>query len=184
MQDPDQYWSALYNQGREFATPHHGLITKILETVNNSLPKTCLDVGCGSGLLTRELYHRGYECVGVDASASAIKIAQSLTTRPGLKYIHLDFEKSDLPEGEYSLITCKDTYAFIKDKPSFLKKVTGVLAEGGTFVIVTPLREDAPPERTFITVDFEATMSELKATFKNIETFKFYGGTVFVASNT
>jgi len=153
----DDYWSKLYDNGRDFSFITSKDVSKILSFTDNDSPKTCLDIGCGTGQLTRELYHRGYACVGVDAATSAIKIAESLTAvaHDHLHYVHFDIEHDDidkLPQKSYSLITCKLVYAFIKDKPAFLDKVKSLLVSNGIFVVVTPHVDDVSAERRGIAV--------------------------------
>jgi SAM-dependent methyltransferase len=48
----------------------------ILETVIELKPKTFLDVGCGEGWLCRELFSKGIDGWGVDASAELIEAAR------------------------------------------------------------------------------------------------------------
>lgn len=156
-QTTGQYWDQCYGSGRDFQLSSSSAISQFLVFADPSLDKTCLDIGCGTGQLTRELVHRGYKCVGIDASASAIKIAQTLTVAPDseLQYLQFDIENDDinnLPQQQFSLITCKLVYAFIKDRPLFLKKVRQLLAPGGIFVMITPLPENELPERKSITV--------------------------------
>jgi 2-polyprenyl-3-methyl-5-hydroxy-6-metoxy-1,4-benzoquinol methylase len=124
----DQHWSKIYSQGRDFRLISSQAIDRFLAYLPSEA-KSCLDIGCGTGQLTRELYHRGYSVVGVDASQAAIQYARQHTIAPAdqLHYIHLDIESTDpdttqLPYGGFDLVTCKLVYAFIEDKPTFLKK--------------------------------------------------------------
>ncbi|HEX6461855.1 MAG TPA: class I SAM-dependent methyltransferase [Candidatus Saccharimonadales bacterium] len=184
-QDIDKHWSNYYNQGKDFGSITSQALTKLLDFVDQNLPRTCLDIGCGTGQLTRELHHRGYVCVGIDASASAARLAKSLTVQDGLNYMLFNIEDEaikSLPKQPYSLITCKLVYAFIKDKPNFLSKITNLLAERGTFVIITPLTIDVPPEKRDIAVDFDQTMVELRMAFKTVQTYKKHGITYFICS--
>jgi 2-polyprenyl-3-methyl-5-hydroxy-6-metoxy-1,4-benzoquinol methylase len=48
----------------------------ILETVIELNPQTFLDVGCGEGWLCRELFSKGIDGWGVDASADLIEAAR------------------------------------------------------------------------------------------------------------
>lgn len=151
------YWNHLYDSGREYTLITQTALSTILSFTSDSLPKTCLDIGCGTGQLTRELYHRGYQCTGLDLSASAITIAASLTVVPHneLQYIRHDIAHDDLtklPHGSYSIITCKLVYAFIPNKASFLERVRSLLTPGGTFVVVTPHTVETPPDRQGIAV--------------------------------
>ncbi len=185
MTNTDQHWSNYYDQGKDFGLITAQAITKLLSYVDDDLPKTNLDIGCGTGQLTRELYHRGYTCLGVDASAKALEIARSLTMREGLEYRQFDVEAEgikSLSDQSYTLITCKLVYVFIKDKASFLSKVTSVLAERGIFVIITPLTTDVPPEKAGIAIDFDQTIDELRAAFKKVQLYPGQGVTYFVCS--
>ncbi|MGH7196638.1 MAG: class I SAM-dependent methyltransferase [Candidatus Saccharimonadales bacterium] len=182
-QATDKHWSDYYDQGKDFALVTSSAITKFLDFIDPTLPKTCLDIGCGTGQLTRELAHRGYTCLGIDASSSAVKIAKSLTVGPKLQYFHFDIENDGigaLPDQPYSLITCKLVYAFIKDKAAFLQKVSTLLASGGTFIIITPLKLDVPLEKTGIAVDYDTTLAELKDTFAPAKTYSYQGMAYFI----
>lgn len=77
--NPDHYWSSHYDKGIDYGLIPSSMVTRIVTMVDSGLPKECLDVGCGTGQLTRELYHRGYTCTGLDISTSAIRIAKSNT---------------------------------------------------------------------------------------------------------
>lgn len=113
----DQHWSHHYKKGGDFGLMTSQLLDKILDKADKTLPLNNLDIGCGTGQLTRELTHRGYICVGIDASSTAIETAKKLTVRTNeLQYLHEDIESMDissLPSRPYSLITCKLVYAFM-----------------------------------------------------------------------
>lgn len=53
-----------------------------------------LDAGCGTGRVAIELANRGYEVVGVDASASMLATARRL--RPSLEWIAADLADLEL----------------------------------------------------------------------------------------
>lgn len=158
-------------------------LSDILEFVDKKLEKTCLDIGCGTGQLTRELSHRGYRCLGIDVSHAAVQLAQSLTNRADeLSYRRCNIEADDtngLPMQPYSLITCKLVYAFIKNRFSFLDHVDRLLAHRGTFVVVTPAyRKDS--DATPISVDFETTSLELREKFNHVNIIEADGMVIFV----
>ncbi|HWZ65204.1 MAG TPA: class I SAM-dependent methyltransferase [Patescibacteria group bacterium] len=187
MQDIDSHWSNLYDQGRDYLLASHQAISKYLERVDPSAPKAVLDIGCGTGQLTRELYHRGYKVIGIDVSASAVKLARSFSvvTPNKLDYLRFDIEQGDLsklPLAPYGLITCKLVYAFIKDRPNFLQKISQELAPNGTFIIITPLPDDAP-DKLAITVPYQRTMDELSAVFADVKSFREQGITYFVGKH-
>jgi 2-polyprenyl-3-methyl-5-hydroxy-6-metoxy-1,4-benzoquinol methylase len=168
-----KHWNNYYNQSKDFGLISSQTISRFLKLADPQLPKTCLDIGCGTGQLTRELNHRGYLCHGIDVSSSAIDIARSLTTRSDeLTYQQANIvtlSSKTLPYSPYSLITCKLVYAFIKDTPAFLAQVNSLLADNGIFVVITPINTgDEKP----IAVNYDQTLSELTGRFKRVETFQ------------
>lgn len=165
----DSLWSKQYKTGHDYQLISSQAISRFLTHTNPSVPRTALDIGCGTGQMTRELYHRGYRVVGLDVSAEAITQAKTLTAVPDdqLIYMHTDIEREDLaqlPHVPYGLITCKLVYAFIKDKPAFLERVIQLLAPGGSFVVITPTPGSLPREKAKIAAS-EADMRLLKKMF-------------------
>lgn len=155
--------------------------------VSPDAPKTHLDLGSGTGQLTRELYHRGYRCVGIDASSEAVKRARHLTSvsSEALLYIHRNLESDEFQvtaeDSQYSLITCKLVYAFVKDKSAFLEKITNFLTPNGIFVVITPMLEDVEEDKKGIAVD-ESAIKLLETYFNKIERYKTNGLTYFVGA--
>lgn len=183
-QDLNKHWSYCYDQGRDFRLIGSLTITKFLGFTNEHAPKTALDIGCGTGQLTRELWHRGYKAVGLDVSESAIKTARSLTIVPDteLMYQRADIEQYDvasLPFQPYGLITCKLVYAFIKDKSRFLETVNTLLAPDGIFVVITPLTETTPAEKQSIAATQDDTQL-LSQHFRQIAWYEEQGSGYFV----
>ncbi|MDN3263312.1 class I SAM-dependent methyltransferase [Streptomyces sp. CSDS2] len=169
----NQNWDSYYSANRDFSLMTSQALTKVLSHVDAGLKKTCLDLGCGTGQLTRELFHRGYDCVGVDLAESAVRIAQGLTTQAlHLTYMQGNLEtlqSTDLPRQRFSLVTCKLVFAFIKDKERFLKFVYGLLPPGGTFVIITPVfGSQIGDKKPGICVDRAETEEQLRHCFGNV----------------
>lgn len=185
IQDENIEWSKIYDGGRDFTLITSQALDRILTFVNNSLPKSNLDLGCGTGQLTRELYHRGYECTGLDIANSAITRAKNATIYSELQYFQFDIE-DDLNEldavrgNKFSLITTKLVYAFIKDKKAFLAKVAELIADGGIFVIITPEVKTTTPEKREIAIIYNETFELLKSVFTIVETFESNNLTYFV----
>lgn len=179
----DEHWSSQYATGADFRSLHPAELLQVLTYVNGDLPQRCLDIGCGTGSLTRELYHHGYECTGVDISHQAVEIANKATMfNKKLRYVHANFE-SDTPvaifDAPFSLITCKLVYAFISDKAAFLDKVYKIMSDDSVFVIITPIytqRRHATP----ISVDKNKTLIELKEKFTHVSLLEFSWATCFI----
>lgn len=180
----DAHWSKQY-ENRDFRALFTATISLILSRIPVQNPKTCLDIGCGTGGLTRELYHRGYSCIGIDTSTTAIDIASQATIyKDALKYIHGDFEMdspSELDGKTFSLITCKLVYAFIQDRPAFLEKISSSLSDKGTFVMITPVyeKEEGPSP---IGVERLETIAVLEKQFSHVDQINIEWAICFICS--
>lgn len=182
----DQHWSNIYEKGRDFQLVTSQEIDRFLSLANPAAPKSCLDLGCGTGQLTRELYHRGYKTIGVDASIAAVQRAQELTTVSAekLSYIQANLEHDNLKNtakaiAPYGLIMCKLVYAFIEDKAAFLEKVNSILHPKGTFVVITPMIEDVDETKKGIAIN-DAALHLLETYFRKAEVYKLNGLTYFI----
>lgn len=184
---PKDHWNHAYLAGHDFSVLKTGHITKMLEYVHTD-NKNALDIGCGTGQLTRDLYHRGFRVTGIDLAESAVQLARSATTVGDdlLTYRQLDIERdnTDTLPFPFGLITCKNVYAFITDKPAFLQRIKQLLAADGTFLIISPLTDSVDTSRQHITVDFDTTIQELKRVFSSVKTYTDAAGlTYFIATH-
>lgn len=163
-------WNKTYNNGTDFRAISQLDIDTILKCIPPSKNVNSLDIGCGTGHLTRELWHRGFTPIGIDISERAIEFAKSYTVLKddeiGYKIFDLETQAySDLTTHTFSLITCKLVYAFITNKTAFLDNVSRLLAKDGVFVILTPLKNQVPKEKAHIAVEYEKTLRELEVYF-------------------
>lgn len=102
---------------------------------NNLHPKTCLDLGCGTGILCRILQSHGILSSGMDFSEGMIRIAKE--DNPDLT-----FEVADMivyrPDRSYDLVTCTgDALNHIHELENLEKvfqNVYAYLEESGYFV--------------------------------------------------
>ena len=165
-----KYWDDYYKQGRDFISVNSQELKKLLSNVPKVAPKTALDIGCGTGQLTRDLYHSGYKVVGIDMSAEALNLARSLT-RVGpdeLRYIHRDAEKdglTDLPFTPYGLVTCQSVFAFINDEGGLLANIDKALSPDGVFAIISMLDKNVPPHKKVAAINADQTKSILERHF-------------------
>ena len=65
----------LFNQGKDY-TREVDFLEQVFKKFSSGGVKTILDLGCGTGLHTRELIKRGYEISGLDLSNEMIAIAK------------------------------------------------------------------------------------------------------------
>ena len=99
------------------------------------LPKTAMDLACGTGVLCEILADNGIRAAGMDFSSGMIDIARS---RNG----SIPYEVADMttfrPEKQYDLVTCTgdavNHIAALSDVEKIFQNVYSYLAPGGYFV--------------------------------------------------
>jgi len=52
-------------------------IARFLSYLSDSAPKTALDIGCGTGQLTCELWYRGFKTIGIELEKKWFDMALS-----------------------------------------------------------------------------------------------------------
>jgi len=107
--------------------------------------KTALDLGCGHGSLCIDMAKAGAaRVVGVDLNERLIRFAQQNLQRnyPELadrvEFHCIDI--ADLPEGDFDLMTSKDTFEHVMDLPKVLRDMRERLKSGGRlYAAIGPL---------------------------------------------
>lgn len=165
-----KYWDNTYESGQDYVYVGLEQLDKILSYVDKEQNLTYIDLGCGTGQLTREMYHRGFQVTGIDGSKKALEKARA-ATQFDIKYILADFETdfSKIIDKKANFITCKYTYAFIKDRNTFLENVSKLLEKEGVFIIISPLRTATGEAKKDITLDPNSTKKELNVVFNLLD---------------
>src|SRR5208283_5030068 len=92
------------------------LILKLVEG------KTVLDVGCGSGRLSKALLEKGYTVLAIDNDAKAVDIAK----KKGIRAFVSDINDWKTDE-KFDCIILGDVLEHIEDDRSAMRKVYGML---------------------------------------------------------
>lgn len=144
------HWNKVYKAGRKF-TPVSEIVLDNLQLTG----KTALDIGCGTGELTRQLKARGFSVTGIDTSDYAIEQAKRIDRE--ILYLTGKFEQSAL-DGRYDVIVVNKVLAFVENPKGFLEKAKDLLNNGGKLVLITPVRYDGykySEHLTAISMDFD-----------------------------
>ena len=92
-----------------------------------------LDIGCGTGELTRALAHRGAPVVGLDSSADMVDVARAADANGTATYVVADAH--DLPvEGTFDAVFSNAALHWMTDVGAVFTRVHSVLRPGGLFV--------------------------------------------------
>jgi len=114
----------------------------VLNTIYNIVHRRekakILDIGFGTGILTKKLYDDGYEIYGIDFSQKMIEIAKE--KMPLARLIKYDFSKG-LPEEikdnsfDYIISTYAMHHLEDEEKNEFIEKLENYLNEDGKIII-------------------------------------------------
>ncbi len=161
-------WDETYKNGRDFKYLSTADLDYIINKTGLKSGKA-LDIGCGTGQLARDLYHRGFEVTGVDLSPAAIDIANFSTVKlgQGIDFIAEDFMSFNTTE-QFDLAICKYVLAFISDKPAFAKKVRESMAPKSCFVVISPNLESLPESRKNIALSVKDIKNLLGSEFGEV----------------
>jgi ubiquinone/menaquinone biosynthesis C-methylase UbiE len=98
-------------------------------------PKRILDVGCGTGLLLRQLAQRlpHAELTGVDAAQGMIEAANSTGER--LRYLQCSAERLPFSGASFDLVISTTSFDHWTDQAAGLAECHRVLAPGGRLVL-------------------------------------------------
>ena len=100
-----------------------------------------LELGCGTGPITRWFSQKGYQAVGVDISATAIEMAKEQSEGTDIVFRKCDVVSGPLGRRKtYSLILdgrCLHCLTEPDDRAALLRRVRTLLKRGGVFVILS-----------------------------------------------
>lgn len=158
-------WDKEFAKGRDYSPLSTQQLDRLLQHASGRKDHY-LDIACGTGQLTREMFHRGYKhIIGIDTSHAALTIARAATAQP-ITYLESNLEEDFTHQLDttFDLITCKDSVAFIQDLDTFLRHVASLLSPDGIFVVATP-RIEAFPGKQHITINSHTLQQSLEKYF-------------------
>ncbi|MHB1357635.1 MAG: class I SAM-dependent methyltransferase [Anaerolineae bacterium] len=118
-------------------------IRKILEAALGSdlSALRCLDVGCASGMITRELAQQLRSTIGLEYDRTEIEVIE----RPwpvGLFFVHGDATTLPFCDDSIDLVLCAQVYEHVIDARALASEVFRVLKPGGACFFSGPNRLD------------------------------------------
>ena len=94
-----------------------------------------LDLGTGTGVVPRAMYHYGARWTGADISENQIIQARALSEGMDIDYIVSPAEDIDFPDGTFDVITACQCF-FYFDYEKVVPKLAKLLKSGGRLVIL------------------------------------------------
>ena len=114
-------------------------LEEIFRKYSQCMPKTILDVGCGTGGHVISLAKRGYELTGLDVSEMMIRIAREKVSKKNVSvdFYVMDARKLELNERFDACISMFSTMDYItknEDIQRALRNIRGHLKNGSLFI--------------------------------------------------
>jgi ubiquinone/menaquinone biosynthesis C-methylase UbiE len=95
-----------------------------------------LEVGCGTGQLTRSLLARGLRVSALEPGDQLIRIAEeNLKDAGDVEFLHARLEDIELPRERYQAVFCASSIHWVDPDLSW-RKMADVLALGGTLALI------------------------------------------------
>ena len=117
-----------------------------------------LEVGCGSGQLTRSLAARGLQVTALDPGENLIALARRNLAGAGVvEFVTARFEDALLPREEFRAVFSASAFHWIDPKVSW-QRAADVLVPGGTLALIQYCGLEEPRTRR----DQEATLAAIR----------------------
>jgi DNA polymerase IV len=139
-------WSP--TQYEQFRTERELPFADLLALIQPAPAMRIVDLGCGTGRLTRTLHARlqARETVGIDRSSRMLEAAEADSKVDGLR-----FEPGDIatfaPSGEYDVVFSNAAFHWIDDHEALIPRLAAALRPGGQLVFQVPASHDDPSHR-------------------------------------
>ena len=136
-------WSASYDRPGLQQTTYRPIHDAILSRIDDLDPDVVLDLGCGTGQLTRRLCETfpSATIVGADLSPGMIDRAAAVQTEAGqplvADYALADAQHLPLAPGSVDIVVCTESFHWYADQPATLAGLHDVLRPGGRLLIAS-----------------------------------------------
>ena len=123
----------------------------IIDTLKKNLPaqSVVLDVGCGNGVISRNLGRCGYNVFGIDVSEKAIFKAKELNEFPNVNFDVISAEQLVADGNKYNAIICSEVLEHLNKPEDLLKTLYRSLTDDGVLIVTVP--NGMGPRELFVT---------------------------------
>ena len=115
-----------------------GMIAKYVDALPGDRPLVVLDLGCGTGVVTRRLaehLHPGSEVRGADVSLALLRAAQRLSPGMPCAWDHLAPGPLPYPDGSFDAVTMHTLLSHVADPSLVLRECRRVLRSDGRLIV-------------------------------------------------
>jgi len=125
-----------WDRNSEFKPLHdiNPLRVDFIDRIGALAGKTVLDVGCGGGILSESMAHRGAKVTGIDMGEAPLKVAKlhGLESGARVSYRRITVEDlaDEMPAG-FDLVTCMEMLEHVPDPESVVRACARLVKPGG-----------------------------------------------------
>lgn len=123
-----------------------------------------LEIGCGSGQLTRSLAARGLQITAVEPGANLMALARQ-NVEGAVEFVHARFEDAPCPGGQFSAVFSASALHWVDPDVGWLK-IADVLIPGGTLALISYLglaEERSKPDQAALLAAIAGVAPEIAA---------------------
>jgi ubiquinone/menaquinone biosynthesis C-methylase UbiE len=145
MEDPEQVLA--YAQAN-FEIPHNDFIQRLSSLIGDDFSGTALDLGCGSGDISRRFVHAYPTCLlhALDGSAAMLNYAKSINNAGGIEpicFIQARLPDVELPQTSYQLIFSNSLLHHLPNPQTLWQTIKRYTQPGGYIAVMDLLRPDS-----------------------------------------
>jgi len=128
--------SRWWDRNSEFKPLHdiNPLRVDFIDRIGVLAGKTVLDVGCGGGILSEAMAHRGAQVTGIDMGEAPLKVAKlhGLESGAHVNYRRITVEDlADEMPAHFDLVTCMEMLEHVPDPESVVRACARLVKPGG-----------------------------------------------------
>lgn len=112
------------------------LVDAALSRAGAGAGDTVVEIGCGTGKLTRTLVERGVRVEAVEPDAEMIAVADRIVPEGSVRFHNAAFEAAELPEEAFPAVFAATSFHWIDPSVGW-SKVARLLRPGGVFALLT-----------------------------------------------
>lgn len=128
-------WYGGITKGSGHYYHEHVVIPKTLKLLELDDKSSLLDLGCGTGVLARQI-PKGVTYTGIDMARGMIDEAKKADRNPKHSYMTADVTQDFRAPSTFSHATCILSLQNIKNQEAVIQQASGHLVPGGIFVLV------------------------------------------------
>ncbi|GAA0702798.1 bifunctional 3-demethylubiquinone 3-O-methyltransferase/2-octaprenyl-6-hydroxy phenol methylase [Marinobacterium maritimum] len=134
--------SRWWDRDSEFKPLHdiNPLRVDFIDRIGQLAGKKVLDVGCGGGILSEAMAHRGADVSGIDMGEAPLKVAKLHGLESGAKVNYRRITVEDLAEEQpeqYDIVTCMEMLEHVPDPASVVRACARLIKPGGKVFLST-----------------------------------------------